>query len=146
MQTQAAGSLSVAFANLPQGAVLAPGATGQQALDLGQVAYGAISRTPNVQVRTLKDRMIVTTRFGLALQDPSGRFASATVLASLAYPDSARVLRLEGVKLSTVPQVVQAQARLGVTSPYRLEIEVPATLTEKDAQMRNSILFQVIPN
>lgn len=148
MQTQATGSVSVAFVNLPDGALLAPGGAGQRALDLGQVAYGAVSRTPNVQIRTLKDRMIVTTRFGLALQNTGtgGSFATATVLASLAFPDSARTMRIEGVKMGPVPQIIQPRARLGATSACRFEIEVPVTLTEKDAQMRNSILFQVIPN
>lgn len=148
MQTQATGSVSVAFVNLPDGALLAPGGAGQRALDLGQVAYGAVSRTPNVQIRTLKDRMIVTTRFGLALRNTGigGTFASATVLASLAFPDSARTVRIEGVKMGLAPQIIQARARLGATSTCRVEIEVPVSLTEKDAQMRNSILFQVIPN
>ena len=146
MQAQVTGSISVTFASLPGSAPLAPGTAGQGSLDLGQVAYGAGSRASNVEVRTLKDRIIVSTRFGLALQDTSGHFASASVLASLAYPDSARVLRLDGVRLSTVPQLIQGQARLGVTSSHRLEIEVPAALTEKDAQLHNAILFQVIPN
>jgi hypothetical protein len=146
MQTQVAGAISVAFAGLPGGAPLAPGTAGQGSLDLGQVAYGAGSRVSSVEVRTLKDRMIVSTRFGMALQDASGHFASASVLASLAYPDSVRVLRLDGVRLSTVPQLIQGQARLGVTLPHRLEIEIPAALTEKDAQLHNAILFQVIPN
>jgi hypothetical protein len=148
MQTQATGSVSVAFVNLPDGAPLAPGGAGLRALDLGQVAYGAVSRTPNVQIRTLKDRMIVTTRFGLALQNTGtgGHAATATVLASLAFPDPARTLRIEGVKMGLVPQIVQPRAGIGATSVCRFEIEVPVTLTEKDAQMRNSILFQVIPN
>jgi hypothetical protein len=148
MQTQTTGSISVAFVNLPDGAMLAPGGAGRRALDLGQVAYGVVSRTPNVQIRTLKDRMIVTTRFGLALQNTGagGPFTTATVLASLAFPDPARVLRIEGVKMGSVPQVIQPRARIGATSACRFEIEVPVTLTEKDAQMRNSILFQVVPN
>jgi hypothetical protein len=146
MQTQGAGSISVVLAALPGGGPLVSELAGKGALDLGQAAYGAGSHLPNVEVRTLRDRMVVSTRFGLAVRDPSGHFASASVLASLAYSDSSRVLRLDGVRLSTVPQLIQAQARLGVTSSHRLEIEVPTLLTEKDAQMRNAILFQVIPN
>src|SRR5258708_30695717 len=148
MQPQATGSVSVAFVNLPDGAPLAPGGAGLRALDLGQVAYGAVSRTPNVQIRTLKDRMIVTTRFGLALRNTGtgGHAATATLLASLAFPDPARTLRIEGVKMRLVPQIVQPRAGIGTTSVCRFESQGPVTLTHNDAQIRNSILFQVIPN
>lgn len=141
MQAQASGGISVAFVSLPDGA----GITGHS-VDLGTVAYSNRGRVANVQVRALTDRMVVSTRLGLTVQDPSRQFARATLLASLAYPDSANVLWLDGVRLGTTPQVIQAQVPVGKTSAHRLEIEVPTSLTEKNAELKNSIIVQVVPN
>lgn len=142
MQAQGAGGISVSFVSLPDGASVA----GQRVLDLGAVSYSKISRTANVQVQTLADRFVVSTRVGLSLQDATHHFATATLLASLAYPDAAHVLRLEGVRLGPTPQVIQGRAPVGKTSAYRLEIEVPTSLTEKNAELHNAIIFQVVPN
>ena len=142
MQSQATGGISVAFVSLPDGISV----TGQHAVDLGTVSYSNHSRTANLQVRTLGDRMVVSAKLGLALQDPSSHIASATLLASLAYPDSGHVLWLDGIRLGITPQVIQGQLPVGKTSSHRLEIEVPTSLTEKNAGLQNSIIFQVVPN
>jgi len=68
------------------------------------------------------------------------------VMASLAVPESSFVLRLDGLKLGATPQVVQGQLRLGVMTQHRLEIEVPSSVTEKNSQLQNAIVFQVIAN
>lgn len=146
MQAQGQGSLTVAFVTAPDGAALTGGASGPQVLNLGTVSYTTGSRTPNVQMRQLEGRFIVGTRFGLTIQDPTQRFSSAAVLAALAVPETCFTLRIDGMKLETTPQVIQGQARLGATSQHRLEIEVPTSLTEKNSQLQNAILFQVIPN
>lgn len=142
MQSQGAGGISVSFVSLSDGA----GVAGQHELNLGRVSYASRSQTANVQIKALADRFLVSTRLGVAIQDPSGHFASATLSASLAYPETAHILRLDGVRLTTTPQVVQALVPLNKTSAHRLEIEVPTSLTEKDAALQNSIIFQVIPN
>jgi hypothetical protein len=146
LQAKREGTISVAFANTPDGAPLSAGTTGQRGLDLGMLSYGSNPRTPNVQVRHLRDRFIVVTKFGLSIQDPTLHFARASVLASLAVPDAGHVLWLDGVRLGTVPQMIQGQLRIGPVSSHRLEIEVPTSLTEKNAQLHNAIVFQVIPN
>jgi hypothetical protein len=142
MEAQGAGGISVSFVSLPDGASVA----GQRVLDLGPVSYSRISGTANVQIRTLADRFIVSTKVGLALQDATHHFSTATLMASLAYPDAAHVLRLDGVRLGPAPQVIQGRAPVGKTSAYRLEIEVPTSLTEKNAELHNAIIFQVVPN
>jgi len=130
----------------PNGAAMTAGASGQQVMDLGPVSYGAGPRLANVEANKRPDRFVVTTRFGLVIQDPSGRFSSAAVLVSLAYSESMYTFWMDGVKLATTPQTVQAQARLGVTQSHSLQIEVPATLSEKHSQLQNAVVFQVIPN
>jgi hypothetical protein len=146
LQVKREGAITVAFTNTPDGAALTAGTSGQRGLELGTLSYGSIPRTPNVQVRHLRDRFIVVTKIGLSIQDPTLHFASASVLASLAAPDIGHVLWLDGVRLNTVPQVIQSQLRVGPISSHRLEIEVPTSLTEKNAQLHNAIIFQVIPN
>ena len=146
MQSQGQGSLSVAFVSAPDGATLTGGASGQRVLNLGSVSYAAGSRTPNVQLRSSGGGFVVATRFGLSVQDPSHRFSSVVVLVSMALPDRFFTLRLDGVKLGTTPQLIQGRVRVGTTFEHRLEIEVPASLTEKNSQLHNAILFEVIPN
>ncbi len=146
MQSQGQGAISVAFVSAPDGATLTGGASGQRHLNLGTVSSAAGSRTANVQMHKLDGRLVVSTKFGLSIQDPSQRFSSAAVLASVALPDPLFILRLDGTKLETVPQVVQGQARVGTTFQHLLEIEVPASVTEKNSQLQNAIIFQVIPN
>lgn len=146
MQSQGQGSLSVAFVSAPDGAALTGGASGQSVLNLGTVSYSTGPRTPNVQMHAQSGRFVVGTRFGLSIQDPSQRFSSAVVLVSMAFPDAFFTIRLDGVRLETTPQVIQGQARVGVTFQHHLEIEVPTSLTEKNSQLQNAIIFQVIPN
>lgn len=142
MQTQAAGGLSLSFVSLSDGASVA----GQHSLDLGRVSYSGRSRVQNVQTRAMADRLVVSTMIGLMAQDSSLHFAHASLLASLAYPDSTHALWLDGVRLTLTPQIVQGQMPVNKPSAHRLEIEVPTSLPEKDAAVHNSIIFQVVPN
>ena len=89
---------------------------------------------------------VVRAKFGLRIQDNSQRFSTATLMASIAYPESVFKLRVDGVPMATTPQIIQARARLGQVVAHRLEIEVPVSATEKNSQFRNAILFQVVPN
>jgi hypothetical protein len=122
------------------------GASGQQIMDLGPVSYGAGSRVANVEVNKRADRFVVATKFGMLIQDSTGRASSAAVLVSLAYPESTYTFWIDGVKLATAPQTIQPQARLGVTQNHSLQIEVPAALSEKNSQLQNAVVFQVVPN
>ena len=146
VQSQGQGSITVAFVTSPDGAALSGMATGRGALNLGTVSYASGPRTPNVQMRHLDGHFVVATRFGMNIQDTSQRFSSATVLASMALPEPYFTLRLDGTKLGTTPQVIQGRARIGETLQHRLEIEVPTSLTEKNSQLQNAIIFQVVPN
>lgn len=146
MRSQATGSLSVKFTNAPDGAHLAGGTTGQGTLDLGTASFAGGAYASNVNIRKSRDRFTVSTNFGLTIQTNSSATATATVMAGLAVPEHAFVLRLDGVTLGTTPQIVQGQTKLGQPTQHRLEIDVPTTLTEKDSQLHNAILFQVIAN
>lgn len=142
LRAQSVGSVSVALTRAPDGAPL----SGQQVMDLGAVSYGTGARVANVTVNRQTDRFVVATKFGLTIQDSSGRFSSAAVLVSLANPESVYGFRVDGVKLATTPQLLQGRARIGPTLAHRLEIEVPVAASEKDSQFHNAIVLQVIPN
>jgi len=145
MRAETAGSLSVTFSGAPDGARLSGGTAGQGTLDLGAASYGG-AFSPNVNVQKLRGSFVVSTKFGLTIQQSSQQLSTATVMAALAVPEPAFILRLDGLTLGTTPQVVQGQARLGVMTQHRLEIEVPSSVTEKNSQLHNAILFQVIAN
>ena len=145
MKSETEGTIAVSFVSAPDGVALTGGTSGQGSLNMGTVNAGG-AQTANVQVRKLPGRFVVSTKFGLSIQDGSQHATSATVLAALAVPDSAYTFRLDGITLATVPQLVQGQARVGPTSVHRLEIDVPTSVTEKNSQLHNAILFQVIPN
>ncbi|HMF91934.1 MAG TPA: hypothetical protein VKL40_14920 [Candidatus Angelobacter sp.] len=146
MQSQGQGSIVVTFTASPDGTALSGVAPGRGVLNLGTVSYASGARMSNVQMRHLDGRFVVTTRFGMNIQDPAQRFSSATVLASMALPEPYFTLRLDGTKMETTPQVIQGRVRVGETLQHRLEIEVPTSLTEKNSQLQNAIVFQVVPN
>ncbi len=146
MKSATEGTISVSFVSAPDGAALIGGVSGQRNLDLGAVSHAGGSQTANVQVQKLPGHFVVSTRFGLSIQDGSQHSSTATVLAGLAAPDPSFIFRLDGITLQTAPQLLQGQARVGPTLIHRLEIDVPATVTEKNSQLHNAIIFQIIPN
>jgi hypothetical protein len=146
MKSATEGTISVSFVSAPDGAALIGGASGQRNLDLGAVSHAGGTHTPNVQVQKLPGHFVVSTKFGLSIQDGSQRASTATVLAALAVPDPSFAFRLDGITLQTAPQLLQGQARVGPTLIHRLEIDVPASVTEKNSQLHNAIIFQIIPN
>ncbi len=146
MRSETQGSISVSFVSAPDGAALAGGNSGQRNLDLGTVSHAAGARTANVQIQRFSGRFVVSTKFGLSIQDGSQHSTTATVLAALATPDTAFTYRLDGITLATAPQLLQGQARIGPVIEHTLEIDVSTSLTEKNSQLNNAIIFQVIPN
>jgi hypothetical protein len=146
MKSETEGSISVSFVSAPDGAALTGGAAGQRNLDLGVVSLAGGAQAANVQVQKFPGRFVVSTRFGLSIQNGAQHSSTATVLAALALPDPAFIFRLDGITLQPAPQLLQNQARIGPTFLHRLEIDVPASVTEKNSQLHNAIIFQIIPN
>jgi hypothetical protein len=145
MQAQASGSLSALLTSTPDGAPVAFGASPRQGLDLGAVS-AAGARNANVYVARRLDGFVVQTKFGLIIQDQAHRLPSATVLASLAYADGVYTFWVDGVKLTTTPQIIQGLAKVGPVQAHRLEIQVPGSVTENNSQINAAIIFQIVPN
>ena len=146
MKSATEGTISVSFVSAPDGAALIGGASGQRSLDLGAVSHAGGSQNPYVQVQKLPGHFVVATKFGLSIQHGPQHSSTATVLAALAAPDPSFTFRLDGITLQPAPQLLQGQARVGPTLIHRLEIDVPASVTEKNSQVHNAIIFQIIPN
>ncbi|HYX53915.1 MAG TPA: hypothetical protein VE783_10735 [Candidatus Limnocylindrales bacterium] len=146
MRAQTLGTLSVSLVPAPDGAPLSGGNPAQRSLNLGTVSYNGLSTVPNVTVTTQVGSFLVTTRFAIAIQDATQQVSAATVLVGLAAPESFFTLRLDSLTLSPTPQVVQAQAKVGSTIEHRLDVQVPTSLTERNSQLQNTLLFQVIAN
>lgn len=146
MRKQTEGAISIGFAGLTKGTQSGREAVAYGTLDIGKVSYGLGARSPHTQVRRLADRLVVTTEFGLSIADNSLHAASAMLLAATASPENVYTVSVDGVRLQATPQMVKPNVPLGRTSVHRLQIEIPNTVTEKDSQFHNSIVFQVIPN
>lgn len=145
MRAQATGTLSVVLVSVAGGAPLKGGNAGQRSMDLGTASFHGGTNALNVSAQKHSTSFVVSTRFGMVVQDSTGNVATATVLAAMASPD-VFIFRLDGFQLGTTPQLVQAQAKPGVTTQHLLEIEVPTAITEKNSLLQNSILFQVVAN
>lgn len=145
MKAQATGAISLSLGNAPAGVPLKGGNSSQRSLDLGTVSYQNGANTLNVAVQKLSTSFVVSTRFAMTVQDSTGQVGSASIFAALAAPDIF-IFRVDGFQMGTAPQLIQGQVKPGVTVQHLLEIEVPTSLTEKNSQLQNSILFQVIAN
>lgn len=144
MRKQTEGAISIGFTGTTKGSQTRREAVGYGTLDIGTVSYSVGAKSPHTQVRRLADRLVVTTEFGLSIS--SLHAASAMLLAATAFPENVYTISVDGVRLQATPQMVQSNVALGRTSLHRLQIEIPNTVTEKDSQFHNSIVFQVIPN
>jgi hypothetical protein len=145
MKAQATGTISLSLGNAPAGVPLKGGNSSQRSLDLGIVSYQNGSSSLNVGVQKLPASFVVSTKFAMTVQDSTGQVGSATIFAGLAAPD-VFIFRVDGFQMGTAPRLIQGQVKPGVTVQHLLEIEVPTSLTEKNSQLQNSILFQVIAN
>lgn len=145
MRSEASGTLSVSLTSAPDGIPLS-GTSTQRTLNFGTVSYGVGAATPNMRITRRATSFVVSTRFALDIQAPSQNVTTATVLAGIAAPELHFNFRLDGMTLGITPQMVIGQAKLGVRTEHLLEIEVPNSVTEKDSQLQNAILIQVIAN
>jgi hypothetical protein len=145
MDSQATGTLAVQLVSSANGVAMKGGTGSQRSMDLGTVSYQNGSNTLNVSVQKLSTSFVVSTHFGLEVDDSTGKVATVTVRAGLAAPD-VFIFRVDGFQLGTTQQFIQTQVKPGSLLQHLLEIEVPTSLTEKNSQLQNTILFQIVAN
>lgn len=114
-------------------------------LDLGAVSYAGARGDRSVAVEQHGSGYVVTTRFGLTINDPAARVQTATVTAYLLTP-SRYVIRIDGKKLDPAPRVILAHVRVGRVSVHSIAVEVPNSVPADDNSVVNHpIQFAAIP-
>lgn len=68
--------------------------------------------------------------FGIRLDATSGMTGTAVLRAWLESNDGRTAIRIDGKPLGTVPQVIDAHTPLGRVTTHRIEIVVPADVSE----------------
>jgi hypothetical protein len=101
-------------------------------LDAGTMSWRGGRKDATVTTRN------VTMRIGPATAEARG---TATVRAFLEMPDPLSSIRVNGVLLTGVPQIVQRQAPIGVTGTYRIEIAI--STSAPDGPLQTSIGWEV---
>ena len=114
-------------------------------LDLGRVSYGGHASTPGVGLKRTRDALVLSTRFGLLLQAAGGRsLGNATVRAFVTAGGSKKTYAIDGIKLTTTPQIISTAAPIGIVAAHRLEITVPTS--EAPGPVTGDVGFLVTPN
>jgi hypothetical protein len=146
MQATASGALSVGIVDLSATPSLtSKAAVGGEVLDLGTVSYAG-SKNSNVSVEQHHGSFTVTTAFGLQVRDSSQLAHFATVSAFVVGSSSQLTYIVDGRKLSSTPTVIVPHLAVGGVTRHRLEVEVPTSLTERNAQQQVALQFEVTPN
>ena len=143
---ESAPALWVAFVPVPKGAPVHDVGGGQGTLDLGPVSYLGGAQREGVTVIRRKQRFAISTWFGLRAGGGSGAGGTAKLLAFVTQLNPQQKVYIDGVRLTTAPQVNQMGIRFGAVTQHRLEVEVPADAPEMVAQSFNAISFQVLPD
>ncbi len=72
----------------------------------------------------------VTKSIGIRLTHRSGASGIARLRAYVQQADSRSSVRVDGVTLTTVPQLIEANAIVGATERHRIEVTVPVSAPE----------------
>jgi hypothetical protein len=118
---------------------------GQGTLELGRMSYLSGASEEGVTIHRHVRTFTVSTRFGLMAGEP-GMHGTAKLMAVLTALNPAIRVAVDGVNLSTSPEVIQMAMKYGVVSEHQLEIEIPTSMPDAAAQVANAIAFQVIAN
>jgi hypothetical protein len=141
-----ASTISVRLLALPDGPALSGAAGGVWALDLGELSYTAPSRRTNIATKRLPHSFVITAEFGVEIQNTAAVAATATLLAFLQASQAHYSIKIDGIALQSGSQPIAAHLHTGLVSRHRLEIEIPTSLTEREARLANVIQFSVVPD
>jgi hypothetical protein len=139
-KTQQDGIFSVELTPVPGGAAF----SGQN-MDMGKVSYGS-SAAGGVQIDRTSTSFTVRTSFGILVRDSSRNSAFASISGYVPGGSDRMVCRLDGKQLTSIPAVVAPHAVVGSVSRHTLAIEIPTSLTEREARAAVVVQFIVVPN
>jgi hypothetical protein len=118
-----AGSIAIAVVQLPDGATIA-GAASTAIAELGTVSSNVRTTSPGVRIVRRATSYVVVTIIGLRATS-SGISGTVALQAYLNAPIPGVSVRLDGVDLSTFPQLFAAHVPLNIVSRHQLELEIP---------------------
>lgn len=137
-------ALWVNFVPVPRGARVRSIA-GQGTLELGRMSYLSGATEDGVTIQRHGRTFTVSTRFGLQVGD-STMHGTAKLVAVLTQLNPAIRVAVDGVRLSSAPEVIQMAIPYGVVTEHSLQMEIPTSMPDVAAQVANAIAFQVIAN
>ena len=117
------GSIAVTVVQLPEGAIIS-GAANTAITELGTVSSNVRTTSPGVRIVRGATSYVVVTIVGLRAAS-SGVSGTVALQAYLNAPIPGVSVRLDGIDLSTFPQVFAAHVPLNVVSRHKLELEIP---------------------
>lgn len=136
-------SAMVRIVSLPGSATIIGGESGNGIMDVGRVSYFS-SGLASKPTKKDKTSSTVTARFGIELMAPAGATGGTAMLSAyLAEPSKSCVYLVDGVRLTTAPQMISARLRYGVVSAHQLEIQVPTSAPA--GEKRASIVWVATP-
>ena len=91
---------------------------------------GTLSLAHTRSGRRTKAASVTTRVFGIRLDAGSTSATTAMLSASLESYDGRSVIRIDGIELTPVARVIQAQVAIGALTMHTMEIEVPASVPE----------------
>jgi hypothetical protein len=140
------GSLAVSIVPVAGGPSFTAVPSGLSSMQLGAVSSGTGARNAGVAVERRQHSMVVRALFGLKVENPGAQQGTATLSAFLFRVDPRCDIFLDGLKLGTSPRLIEGRAAYGVSSPHRLEVEIPSSVPESQSQIVDNVGFLAVPN
>ena len=98
-------------------------------VDFGLISYPAGSEAPGANSRENRDSMVISTRFGLRVNCLASALSRADISVFLMESSQFRV-SIDGVAVSSEPQLLLVAQGCGSITVHKLEIEVPVYASE----------------
>jgi hypothetical protein len=134
------GSIAVTVVQLPEGAVIS-GAASAAIAELGTVSSNVRTTSPGVRIVRHATSYVVVTIIGLRAAS-SGVSGTVALQAYLNAPIPGVSVRLDGVDLSTFPQLFAAHVPLNIVSRHQLELEIPNGMSPQLIPSQIPVEFQ----
>lgn len=137
------GQVTIRLVSVPGGVAVTGGGSGNGALNLGTVSYFSSAHSHRAS-KTTGNSITRTSEFGIELEARAPAATGAAMIsARLANPSPNCRYGIDGIRLTTAPQVISPRTRYGVITEHRLDIEVPQTAPP--GMKRASIIWTVTP-
>lgn len=134
------------FLTSPTGAPVHSLGADEGALSLGSISYFLKPDVNGVEVQRQKDSFVVSTSFDLRIDFSHGhRKSTATVSAYLqSGATPLATVSVDGVQLSTTPEIIGRQVSCEAVTEHQLQIVVPMSMPA--GRLSDSIGVLVTPN